>query len=319
MPGVASAALRNQFVTIVKQVGHSLVVGGAVALLMACPGRHVDTTKSNTRLDLAKDFVNKHDLENAENEANRAIALNPQNEEAYLVRGLVALVHASDTQRLLEIDGCLTGLDGEAMTRDQDEFLRKAARDFEAATKLAPDYAEAWSNRGVVANLQEDPDAAVTYLSKAFENPIRLINPGLTRSHLGWSYFKKGDAVSAAKELLTAIQFQPGMCVASYRLGRVYFLREEWEKAAELFARVIEADENPDESQRCNSQEARLYLMKVRTQQGLLDDAKQAKAACLKLSPKSCIAVQCRTMDLAANAANATGHAAGPVSGSTTP
>lgn len=313
MPGVASDALRNQIVTIVKQVGHRLVAGCAVALLMACPNRQVDTTKSNTRLDLAKDFVNKHDLENAENEANRALALNPSNAEAYLVRGLVSLVHASDTQRLLEIEGCLTGLDGEAMTRDQDQFLVKAARDFEAATKVDPDYSEAWSNRGVVANLQEDPEAAVKYLTKALDNPIRLINPGLTRSHLGWSYFKKGDAVSAAKELLTAIQFQPGMCVASYRLGRVYFLREEWEKSAELFARVIEADENPDQSQHCNSQEARLYLMKVRTQQGLLDDAKQAKTACLALSPKSCIAVQCRTMDVSSSGPVT------PVRGSTTP
>ena len=313
MLGVASAALRNQIVTIVKQVGHHVVVGCAMALLMACPNRQVDTTKSNTRLDLAKDFVNKHDLENAENEANRALALNPRNQEAFLVRGLVALVHASDTQRLLEIEGCLTGLDGEAMTRDQDQFLLKAAHDFEAATKVDPDYSEAWSNRGVVANLQEDPEAAVKYLSKALENPIRLINPGLSRAHLGWSYFKKGDAVSAAKELLTAIQFQPGMCVASYRLGRVYFLREEWEKAAELFARVIEADENPDPTQRCNSQEARLYLMKVRTQQGLLDDAKQAKTACLGLSPKSCIAVQCRTMGAASGAAAASS------SGSATP
>ena len=312
MPGVASAALRNQIITIVKQLGYHVVAGCVACLLLACPNRQVDTTKSNTRLDLAKDFVNKHDLENAENEANRALALNPRSEEAFLIRGLVSLVHASDTQRLLEIDGCLTGLDGEAMTRDQDQFLLKAARDFEAATKLAPDYSEAWSNRGVIANLQEDPEAAVKYLARALENPIRLINPGLSRAHLGWSYFKKGDAVSAAKELLTAIQFQPGMCVASYRLGRVYFLREEWEKAAELFARVIEADENPDPSQRCNSQEARLYLMKVRTQQGLLDDAKQAKTACLALSPKSCIAVQCRTMD-------ATGNAAVPSSGSATP
>lgn len=297
MPGVASDAVRKKF----KALAMMSCACAALSASAGCPSGGVDTARSNTRLDLAKDFVNKHDLENAETEANRAIALNPHNEEALLVRGLVSLLRAYDTQRLLEVDGCLTGLDAEAMTRDLDTFLKKADRDFEAATKLAPDYSEAWSNRGLVANLLEDPDAAVGYLTKALDVPIRLMNPALTRSHLGWSYFKKGDAVSAAKELLTAIQFQPGMCVATYRLGRVYFLREEWEKAAELFARVIEADENPDESQRCNSQEARLYLMKVRTQQGLLDDAKQAKNACLTLSQKSCIAVQCRTMNGTAN------------------
>jgi tetratricopeptide (TPR) repeat protein len=263
--------------------------------LAGCPATTIDLARSNTRLDLAKDFVTKHDLENAESECNRALALNPHNEEAFLVRGLVAMLRAYDTQRLLEIDGCLTGIDAEAMSRDLETFLKKADTDFKAATAIAPDYSEAWSNRGAVANLVEDPEAAIGYLQHALENPVRLANPGLTRSHLGWSYFKKGDAVSAAKELLNAVQFQPGMCVASYRLGRVYFLRKEWEKAAELFTRVVEADESADIAQRCNSQEARLYLMKVRLQQGLIDDAKQAQSACLTLSPKSCIAVQCRT------------------------
>ena len=77
------------------------------------------------------------------------------------------------------------------------------------------------------------------------------------------------------------------MCVATYRLARVYFAREEWEKAAELFQT---ASDDPS----CGSQEASLYLMKTRMQQGLADDARRARDACLKLSPQSCIASQCR-------------------------
>jgi tetratricopeptide (TPR) repeat protein len=138
-----------------------------------------------------------------------------------------------------------------------------------------------------VHNLLDDYGVAVGYLEKALENPNRLTNPALTRAHLGWALFHLKKYVEAAKELRQAIQFQPNMCVATYRLARVYFAREEWEKAAELFQT---ASDDPS----CGSQEASYYLMKTRMQQGLAAEAKQAHDACLKISPKSCIAAQCR-------------------------
>jgi len=126
-----------------------------------------------------------------------------------------------------------------------------------------------------------------TYFSKALEYPMRLDNPALTRAHLGWALFHQKRYVDAAKELRQAKQFQPNMCVATYRLARVYFAREEWEKAAELFQT---ASDDPS----CGSQEASYYLMKTRMQQGLGAEAKVARDACLKISPQSCIASQCR-------------------------
>jgi len=246
-----------------------------------------EVTKSANRLDLAKDFLRKHQLEAADTECNRALAFSPANDEAYNVRGLVALVRAVDTQRMLEIEGCLTGMDAEVTQRDLDIFLHQADGDFATAAKLSPEYGEAWSNRGVVRNLLEDYPAAAEYLTQALSNPMRLDSPGLTRSHLGWALFHEARYVDAAKELRQAVQFQPNMCVATYRLARVYFAREEWEKAAELF-------QTTSDDPSCGSQEASLYLMKTRMQQGLVDDAKRAKDACLRFSPKSCIASQCR-------------------------
>src|SRR6185369_1080774 len=128
---------------------------------------------------------------------------------------------------------------------------------------------------------------AADYLRHALENPARLSSPALARADLGWSLFHLKEYVDAAKELRQAVQFQPNMCVATYRLARVYFARQEWEKAAELFQTVSE-----DSS--CGSQEASLYLMKTRLQQGLVDDARRARDACLSISPQSCIAAQCR-------------------------
>ena len=246
-----------------------------------------DLSKSSNRLDLAKDFLRKHQLEAADTECNRALAFNPANDEAYNIRGLVAMLRALDTQRTLEIDACLTGVDAEVTQRDLDGFLRRADADFASAAKLTPDYGEAWSNRGVVHNLLEDYATATGYLTEALGNPMRLDSPGLTRAHLGWALFHEARYVDAAKELRQAVQFQPNMCVATYRLGRVYFARGEWEKAAEVF-------QTTSDDPSCGSQEASLYLMKTRMQQGLVDDARRARDTCLKISPKSCVASQCR-------------------------
>jgi len=262
---------------------------GLLVILAACGVRNVerDTAKSSTRLDLAKDFLRKHQLEAAETESNRALSFNPRNDEAYVIRGLIHMVRAIDTMRTLEIESCLTGVDAEITQRDLDTHLKKADLDFEHATKITPDYGEGWANRGVVHNLLEDYCGASSYFEKALENPMRLDSPGLTRAHLGWSFFHQSKLVEAAKELRQSVQFQPNMCVATYRLARVYFAREEWEKAAELF-------QTTSEDPSCGSQEASLYLMKTRMQQGLVDDARRARDTCLKLSPRSCIASQCR-------------------------
>lgn len=260
-----------------------------------------DVGKSSTRLDLAKDFLRKHQLEAADTECNRALALNPANDEAYNVRGLIAMLRALDTQRTLEVDACLTGVDAEVTQRDLDGLLHRADRDFASAAKVSPEYGEAWSNRGVVRNLLEDYTAAAQYLNEALSNPMRLDSPGLTRAHLGWALFHQSRYVDAAKELRQAVQFQPNMCVATYRLARVYFAREEWEKAAELF-------QTTSDDPSCGSQEASLYLMKTRMQQGLVEDARRARDACLKLSPKSCVASQCRAEGSALGAPAVAAH-----------
>jgi Tfp pilus assembly protein PilF len=243
--------------------------------------------RSSKRLELCKDFLAKNNLEAAENECSKAIALNPNNDEAFNVRGLASYIRAVEAKKMMELEGCLTGVDAEATAKDLDTYLAKADQDFEEATRVTPDYGEAWANRGIVHNLQEDYAAAAGYLTKALENPMRLLNPALTRAHLGWAQFHQQKLVEAAKELRTAIQFQPRMCVATYRLGRVYFAREEWEKAAEQF-------QSASEDASCGSQEASYYLMKTRMQQGLANEAASARDACVKISSKSCIATKCR-------------------------
>jgi tetratricopeptide (TPR) repeat protein len=264
--------------------------GSLLFLLVACGAFHDEHSpeKSSKRLDIAKDFLKKHELEAAEHECGVAISLNPANDEAYVTRGLVSLVRARDTDVTLEITDCLTKLDAEATRKDMDASLMKADADFERAAKINPEYGEAWAERGLVHSLLDDYPAAEQYLNKALSMPQRLVDPALARANLGWAQFHQNKLVDAAGSLRQVLSFAPKMCVANYRLARVYYAREEWDKAAELFQAV-------SDDTTCGSQEASYYLMKTRMQQGLRDDAKTARDACLKLSPKSCVAAQCRT------------------------
>ncbi|HEY4179705.1 MAG TPA: tetratricopeptide repeat protein [Kofleriaceae bacterium] len=262
------------------------LVVALVGMVAGCPSPEADIEKSNKRLDIAKDALGHNNLDMAEAEASKAIAFNKANDEAWNIRGLVSIVRAFGVQRTLEIDGCLTGVDAESTHQDLDAFLKKADADFQGAIKANPEYGEAYSNRGLVANLLEDYASAATLYSKALEFPFHLGDTAVTRAGLGWAYFNQEKFVDAAKELRTVLQFKPKMCIGNFRLGRVYFARQEWDKAAESF-------QTASEDASCASQEASYYLMKTRMQQGLMTEARAARDACLKLSPKSCIANKC--------------------------
>jgi Tfp pilus assembly protein PilF len=261
----------------------------AIFAIAGCPPKGTtphEITTSGHSLDLCRAELKQHDLESAKTECDKSIAVSPQNDEAYLLRGLIAFTHAIDTKKTLEIDDCLTGLDAEATRKDLDKALRDADTSFEQATKITPDYGEAWADRGAVHDLLGDYTGAEEFNKTALGLPARLGSPGITRTNLAWSLFHQAKLVDAATELRAALQFQPKMCVATYRLGRVYFERREWDKAADYFKTV---SDDPS----CGIQEASLYLMKTKLQQGLVDDARAARDACLKLSPKSCAAVEC--------------------------
>ena len=275
-----------------KQFSTYFVVIAFAAIASGCARDAVDagaSKKSHTRLDLAKDLLLKGNIDQAEHEATEALGYNPKNEEAYNLLGLVDFIRAVNNVRLLEQEDCLTGIDAEALRSEVDRSLVDAAKDLERATGLAPDYGEAWANRGVVAMQLREYDEAIQFLSTALAHRPRLDQIGLTRANLGWAQFQDGNDVQAAKELRQALQFSRGMCVANYRLGRVYFGRKEWEKALQQFQAVVQ-----DAS--CRMQEAHLYHLKtmVRLQQST--ELPTALEKCILLAPKSCVARECSAL-----------------------
>jgi tetratricopeptide (TPR) repeat protein len=282
--------MANRPISLLIFRGRGLLVAVLVAIALAatgCPRASVDAGKSATRLDLAKDFLGQGQLDAAEQEANKALGFNPRNEEAYNVLGLIRVIRALSAFRLLEIDDCLTGIDAEVHRADLDQHLLAADERFVEAVRLADDFGEAWANRGLVAIQLGDYAAAIRYLRKALTVPQRLENAALVRANLGWAHFHLDDMVSAAKELRQAIQFHPGMCIATYRLGRVYFARKEWEKAHDQFAQVVgQAD--------CPIQEAHLFLMRTHVELGNAESLANAQNDCVALAQRSCVAAQCR-------------------------
>ena len=79
------------------------------------------------------------------------------------------------------------------------------------------------------------------------------------------------------------------MCVSTYRLGRVYFARKEWEKALQHFRDVTG-------SLGCPIQDAHLFMMKTYLEVGMADALPEAEKACVDMAPESCVATQCRAL-----------------------
>ena len=261
----------------------------ATALLAGaatCGQADREPRKADIRVELAKDNLRQGALEAAAQEAERALVFDPERAEAHHVLGMVDYLRALNHYRLLEIDDCLSGRDSELLRAELDEFLLAADGHFARAVALDPEYAEVFFNRGTVAIHLEEYDRAIEFFVSALRVPHRLANLALTRASLGWAYFHRENYPMAAKELRQALQFAPTMCVAKYRLGRVYFARREWKKALEFFEGVA-AD------QACPVQEAELYALKTRRE--LRMDVADI-GNCLRLAPASCVALQCRAL-----------------------
>ena len=271
-------------------VATAATLASLVLILGSCGGPQVDpksTKKSNNRTELAKDFLGRNELSAAHLEATKAIKHDGSNAEAHSILGLVNFLRGVNNFRLLEVDDCLTGIDAEGLGLEMSDFFKQAQVSFHKATEIDAEYSEAYSNEASAAIQLDDYKLAIELNEKALAVPHRLINLGLTRANLGWARFKTGDAVGAAKDLRQSLQFNPEMCIAKYRLGRVYFEREEWNKALQQFRAVVETES-------CPLQEANLYFIRTMRQLSMNDEAQNAVEQCIALAPQSCIAAQCK-------------------------
>jgi tetratricopeptide (TPR) repeat protein len=257
--------------------------------LSGCPGSSRDVQKAQTRSDLAKDLLAKGQLSAAETEIKKAVAYDPENEEQYLVWGLIDLRRAQDTLYIVERADCLGGADEEALRGEADAHMRSAEQHFAKATTLAPDYGEAWQNRSAVALHFQDWDKAKEYAEKALAQLARLNSEVAARINLGRAYLKKGDAVHAITTLLQATQGQSYVCLGNYWLAQVYFSRTELEDALERLRPIL------DDPSYCKPaiQEAQYLGGEVLLRLHDKQTASKAFNQCIEMAPKSCQAREC--------------------------
>jgi Tfp pilus assembly protein PilF len=267
-----------------------------MALLAACHAKR-DTGRSRTHLDLAKDLLGKGQDTAAEAEVKKALAFDPQNEEAHVVHGLIYVVRAAHTRDLVERENCLEGPEAEGLLRDADDAMRVALAKFARATELAPDYGEAWLDRAVASIHFGDWDQAIDHCKKALEHSARLQSEPLVRTNLGWALYHRKDMARATTELLQAVQSDPRLCLARYRLASVLFARELHDEAGDQLAFFAPAALTEGKPSVCSPPvlEA-LYLggqNSLRTRD--LDAAVAWFQQCIESAPRSCVAKKCES------------------------
>lgn len=259
-----------------------------LVVLTACGTSH-DTVKAQNRLDLAKDLLGKGETIGAESEARHALEFDARSEEARNVLGLIYVTRARNNSQLTERTDCLTAADATALHGEADEFMRKAGKEFTAATEIAPDYGEAWENRAVVAMYFHDWDRAIEYELKALAHLDRLDSAPLARANLGWAYYQKQDYLHALTELLQANQGGQYFCLGKYRLASVHFARKEFDRVAETLAPMFANDKLCPPLQEAQYLGGQTFL-RLHDR----DAAARAFTACVEMAPKSCQAAECK-------------------------
>jgi type IV pilus assembly protein PilF len=268
---------------------HAPFLLGLLSLLAIGCGAGRDVTRSQNRLDIARDLLSKGEAVGAESEAKRSLKHDPQNEEAENILGLTFVVRAHQNIQLIEKSECLSEEDAAGLRGEADAQMRAAEEHFSRAVELAPSYGEAWANRAVVAMYFHDWDRAIEHAKKALANPERLESTPLAHANLGWSHYQKQDYAQAVTELLQANQGARYFCLGKFRLASVYFARKEFERVAETLQPMF------DNSKLCPPiQEAQWVGGQAFVRLRDRDAAAKAFGACIEMAPKSCQARDCR-------------------------
>jgi type IV pilus assembly protein PilF len=270
--------------------GFILTMGTCIAVLSApgCATRAKrDPDQSLVRYQLAVGYFQNHRVEAAIEELDKALAADPENPEAYNLLGLVALKQAYDYEEQATAFSCLKGADEQSLRAEENRKLMEADGHFRRAVELRPDYPEAWNNRSTVALLLQSWDLAIETANNALKDPT-YNSPMFARANLGWAYFHKKRLQDAWRELYDAVSRSPGFCVGRYRLAKVYIERGEIDEALTTIAPLV-AD-----VKRCPIQEAFLLAGMLHERRKDLAKARDYFHTCSEISPRSCVADECK-------------------------
>jgi len=270
--------------------GFLISMGTCIAVLAAsgCATRAKrDPDQSQVRYQLAVGYFQNHRDEAAIEELQKSIEADPQNAEAHNMMGLIALKQAYDYGSQAETVSCLKGADEQSVRGEETSKLRVAELSFQKAVELRANFPEAWNSLSAVALLLREWDQAITAAENALKDPT-YDSPVFARANLGWAYFHKKDLQNAWKELYESVSRAPAFCVGRYRLAKVNVERGEVDQAVDVLDPLL-AD-----GKRCPIPEAFLLGGMLHERRKNSEKARDLFRACAEMSPRSCVANECR-------------------------
>ncbi|HEX3850442.1 MAG TPA: tetratricopeptide repeat protein [Polyangiaceae bacterium] len=252
----------------------------------AAPKTRRDPDASIKRYLLGADYFNKGMVEPALEELLKAVDLNPDNPDAHNLLGLVFLRKGAESEELSIRNQCLKDEELKLEKQEGDGQFKRAEEQFRKAIALKADFSEARNNLAVVMIHFGRYEEATQLEEKALAN-IVYHEPYIAQGNLGWAYLEKHDYARAAKALRQSLFEQPKFCVGRYRLAKVYYETQEWDRASDELEQVV-ADKA------CPIQEAYQLAGLVALRREQRDKAKALFARCVELAPRSCLAVECK-------------------------
>jgi tetratricopeptide (TPR) repeat protein len=111
-------------------------------------------------------------------------------------------------------------------------MLEEAKEAYKKAIQLDPDYCDAMDNLGRLLRGEGDLDGAIGWYQKSLKIfPENIVAQG----NLGLAYRIKGDTVKAIKAYQAVIDIDGKDPEGYYGLGSIYFDRQEYLKAKDMF------------------------------------------------------------------------------------
>jgi tetratricopeptide (TPR) repeat protein len=190
----------------------------------------------------------------------RAVAENPANDNAQYLLGTLRLSRGEYKEAQIHLDAAL---------KYRDKSM-PAAR------------TETLNSLGVLYLLTKKPQKAVKVLTEAVGEVLNR-EPWLAMGNLGWAYTELGEYDKAIDILERALFDQPKFCVGLYRLGNVYYLKGDFDKAKESLEGVTQIKEGGCD----RMQEAHYLLGMTYLRVENVENAIHSFETCIKINPKS--------------------------------
>lgn len=190
------------------------------------------------------EFYANGDLDNAINEYNKAIQLDPNNPAAYLDRGL-AYYDKDDLDRAISDYNYAITLDPNIANAffyrgivyyDKDD-MNHTISDMNLVIQLNPDYVDAYNFRGIAYAKKNDLDHAISDWDKALQ-----INPDYVYAYFNRAiaYYNEGEMDLAIRDWNQVIRLDPNNSEAFMNRGTAYNFTGEIENAIGDFNRVLD-------------------------------------------------------------------------------